>query len=272
MTQPTQNIPSVLLVGAGRMGGALFAGWCAQTLAPSILLDPTTPPNLARPQDRLVTTPENIPQEFRPAAIILAIKPQLADTVLPTLATKIPKDAVVLSILAGKPIARLAQLLGTKNPIVRAMPNTPAAIGQGITAAFADQAVTPPQRALCDTLLTAIGETVWLDSESLLDPVTAISGSGPAYLFLLAELLEQIAIERGLPSEIARKLARKTVSGAGALLAASPETACDLRRNVTSPKGTTEAALKILMAPDAWPATLRAAILAAENRARELAT
>jgi pyrroline-5-carboxylate reductase len=254
------------------MGGALFAGWSAQNLAPSVLLDPTAPPNLARPQDHLVTTPEAIPEKFAPAAIILAIKPQLADTVLPALATKIPQNAVILSILAGKPIARLAHLLGTQNPIVRAMPNTPAAIGQGITAAFADPATTPAQRTLCDTLLTTIGEVVWLDTEAMLDPVTAISGSGPAYLFLLAELLEHIAIERGLPPEIAKKLARKTISGSGALLAASPETAAKLRRAVTSPNGTTEAALKILMAPDAWPATLRAAILAAENRARELAT
>jgi len=272
VTQPPANIPPVLLVGAGRMGGALFAGWCAQNLAPSVLLDPTAPPNLARPEDHLVTNPQAIPANFAPAAIILAIKPQLADNVLPTLAAKIPQGSVILSILAGKPIARLAHLLATQNPIVRAMPNTPAAIGQGITAAYAVPATTPPQRALCDTLLTAIGETVWLDTESLLDPVTAISGSGPAYLFLLAELMEQIAIERGLPEKIAKKLARKTVSGAGALLDASTEDASALRQAVTSPKGTTEAALKILMAADAWPQILRQAVTAAENRARELAT
>ncbi len=272
MTQPPPTIPPVLLVGAGRMGGALFAGWCAQNLAPSVLLDPSAPPNLARPQDQFVTTPETIPATFTPAAIILAIKPQMAGTVLPALAAKIPQDAVVLSILAGQTIARLTHLLGGTTPIVRAMPNTPAAIGQGITAAFASSAATAAQRALCNTLLSAIGETLWLDSEALLDPVTAISGSGPAYLFLLAELLEQIAIERGLPAEIAKKLARKTISGSGALLAASPDTAENLRRAVTSPGGTTEAALNILMAPTAWPATLRAAILAAENRACELAT
>jgi pyrroline-5-carboxylate reductase len=196
----------------------------------------------------------------------------MADTVLPLLAPRIPQEAVILSILAGKPIARLQTLLCTPNPIVRAMPNTPAAIGQGITAAFAGPGVTPPQRALSDTLLQAVGDVVWLDSETLIDPVTAISGSGPAYVFLLAELLEQAAKEHGLPPEIARKLARKTVSGAGALLDASAEDTAALRQAVTSPKGTTEAALRILMAADAWPKILRQAITAAENRARELAT
>ncbi len=266
------TIPPVLLVGAGRMGGAMFAGWRAQNLAPSVLLDPAVPNDLARIEDQCVTTAQDIPAAFRPGAVILAIKPQMAESALPLLAPKIPQEAVILSILAGKPIARLHTLLGTPNPIVRAMPNTPAAIGQGITAAFAGPGVTPPQRALCDTILRAVGDVVWLDSESLIDPVTAISGSGPAYVFLLAELLEQAATEHGLPPDIARKLARKTVSGAGALLDAAAEDASALRQAVTSPKGTTEAALSILMAADAWPKSLRQAVTAAENRARELAT
>jgi pyrroline-5-carboxylate reductase len=266
------TIPPVLLVGAGRMGGALFAGWRAQTLAPSVILDPAVPQHLARTEDRCVATALDIPAGFRPGAVVLAIKPQLADTVLPDLAARLPPDAVILSILAGKPIGRLHALLGTPNPIVRAMPNIPASIGQGMTAAFAGPGVTPLQHALCDTLLQAVGDVVWLGAETLIDPVTAISGSGPAYVFLLAEVLEQAAIERGLPSDIARKLARKTVSGAGALLASSADDAASLRRAVTSPKGTTEAALKILMAPEAWPKTLREAVIAAENRARALAT
>jgi pyrroline-5-carboxylate reductase len=264
------GIPPVLLVGAGRMGGAMFTGWRTRNLAPSVLLDPAAPPGLARQADLAVADPGLIPPGFAPAAIILAIKPQLAATVLPTLAACIPPGAVILSILAGTPIASLEKRLGTPNPIVRAMPNTPAAIGQGITAAFAGPAVTPAQRSLCDTLLQAIGDVVWLEAESLIDPVTAVSGSGPAYVFLLAELLEQAATERGLPPATARLLARKTVSGAGALLAAATEDAADLRRNVTSPKGTTEAALAVLMAPDAWPATLRKAVIAAEDRANEI--
>ncbi len=267
-----EKIPPVLLVGAGRMGGAMFAGWCARGLAPSVLIDPSAQPGLAREKiDFLVSEPDEIPGNFQPSAVILAIKPQMAEAVLPGLAPNLPATAVVLSILAGKPIARLAALLGTQNPIIRAMPNTPAAIGQGISAAFAGPGVTAAQKALCNTLLEAVGESVWLDSEDLIDPVTAVSGSGPAYVFLLAEILEQAAIERGLPPAIARQLARKTVSGSGALLAASDEDAAALRRAVTSPNGTTERALSVLMAPDAWPANLRAAVLAAEQRARELA-
>ncbi len=269
MTQ-AHKIPPVLLVGAGRMGGAMFAGWCARGLAPSVLVDPTLPSGLARTEDSLVASAADIPEKFIPAAVILAIKPQMAATVLPALAAKIPGEAVVLSILAGPPIARLQSWLADHPAIVRAMPNTPAAIGQGITAAFAGPHVTPPQRRLCQTLLEAVGECVWLESESLIDPVTAISGSGPAYVFLLAEILEQAAIERGLPPAIARRLARQTVSGAGALLAASTEDAAALRRAVTSPKGTTERALSVLMAPGAWPAHLRDAVIAAEERAREL--
>ncbi len=270
MTHP-ENLPPVLLVGAGRMGGALFAGWRTQNLAPSVLLDPNVPKTLARAEDTVVASPDAIPPGFAPAAVILAVKPQVADATLPGLAARIPAGAVVLSILAGTTIDRLAALLGPHRPIVRAMPNTPAAIGQGITAAYAGPHVTAAQHALCTALLEAAGEIVWLDQESLIDPVTAISGGGPAYIFLLAEILEQVAIERGLPAAIARQLARKTVAGSGALLGASTEDAAELRRAVTSPNGTTERALAVLMAPEAWPATLRAALLAAEDRARELA-
>ncbi len=267
----TGDIPPILLVGAGRMGGAMFAGWCAQGLSPSVLVDPVVPAGLARPADTAVASVADIPGTFAPAAIVLAIKPQMADQVLPALAEIVPPGAVILSILAGKPIARLASLLGKGNPIVRAMPNMPAAIGQGITVAFAGARVTPAQHGLCQRLLQAIGDMAWLDDEALIDPVTAISGSGPAYVFLLAEILEQAAIENGIPAALARQLARKTVSGSGALLAASSEDAAALRRAVTSPKGTTERALAELMAPQAWPANLRAAVKAAEARARELA-
>lgn len=265
------KIPPVLLVGAGQMGGALFAGWCAVGLAPSVLLDPSNPKMLARAEDIGVAGVEEIPPDFCPAAVVLAIKPQMAAAVLPGLSARIPPSAVVLSILAGKTVAGLDVLLGSGPPIVRAMPNTPASIGQGITAAWAGPGVTPAQKDLCTVLLEAVGEAVWLDDETLIDPVTAVSGSGPAYVFLLAELLEQAAVERGLPPDIARKLARKTVAGAGALLAGSEKDAADLRRAVTSPNGTTERALSVLMAPDAWPATLREAVLAGETRARELA-
>ena len=151
------------------------------------------------------------------------------------------------------------------------MPNTPAAVRQGVTVACAGPGVDAAQRALCDRLLQAIGVVAWAEQESLLDPVTAVSGSGPAYVFLLAELLEQAAIEQGIPADLARVLARQTVAGSGALLAASPEDSAALRKAVTSPGGTTEAALRVLMAPDAWPATLSRAVQSATRRSRELA-
>jgi len=154
---------------------------------------------------------------------------------------------------------------------VRAMPNTPAAIRQGFSVAFAAEAVSPAQRALADTLLAATGEVAWVDQEPLLDPVTAVSGGGPAYVFLLAEVMEAAAIAQGIPPDLARRMARATVAGSGALLAASAEDAAQLRRNVTSPKGTTERALAVLMAEGAWPALMDRAIAAATARSRELA-
>jgi pyrroline-5-carboxylate reductase len=160
--------------------------------------------------------------------------------------------------MAGRTIGGIRALLGEAATIVRAMPNTPAAVRQGVTVACPGAGVTPDQRALCHALLEAIGAVAWVDDEGLLDPVTAVSGSGPAYVFLLAELMEQAAIEQGIPADLARLLARRTVSGSGALLAASPA-------------GTTERALQVLMAADAWPLAMRRAIDAATKRSRELA-
>ena len=151
------------------------------------------------------------------------------------------------------------------------MPNTPAAVRQGITVACAGEGVSAGQRGLCDTLLQAIGAVAWVEDEGLLDPVTAVSGGGPAYVFLLAELLEAAAVEQGVPAELARLMARQTVAGSGALLAASSEDAATLRRAVTSPNGTTERALAVLMAQDAWPEAISRAIAAATARSRELA-
>ncbi len=162
-------------------------------------------------------------------------------------------------------------MVGTDAAIVRAMPNTPAAVRQGVTVACPATGVAPAQRDLCESLLRAIGAVAWVDNEDLLDPVTAVSGSGPAYVFLLAELLERAALEQGIPADLARLLARRTVSGSGALLAASADDAADLRKAVTSPGGTTEAALGVLMASEAWPRTLSQAVDAATRRSRELA-
>jgi len=265
------RLPPLLLLGAGRMGGALFNGWAARGLAPSALVDPNPAPGIARAQDVVRPSLDLLPDGFTAEAAILAVKPQMADTVMPALGRVLTPNAVVLSIMAGRTIGGIRAALGGAAAVVRAMPNTPAAIGQGITVACAGPGVTQAQRDLCTILLQAVGEVAWVEDEALIDPVTAVSGSGPAYVFLLAELLERAGIHAGLPAELARLLARKTVSGAGALLGASDEDAADLRRNVTSPRGTTEAALAVLMADEAWPATLDAAVQAAKLRAAELA-
>ena len=264
-------IPPVLLVGCGRMGGAMLAGWREQGLSPSVAVDPA--PEAARhagPDLVVASRAGEVPEGFAPAAVVLAVKPQSAAETLP-LYRRFAGRPVFLSIMAGRTLAGIGSLLGGEARVVRAMPNTPAAVRQGITVACPGPGVAAEQRALCDRLLQAIGTVAWVEDEALLDPVTAVSGSGPAYVFLLAELLERAACEQGIPAELARALARRTVSGSGALLAASAEDSAALRRAVTSPGGTTERALDVLMAPDAWPQAMSRAIAAATARSRELA-
>jgi len=254
------------------MGGAMLAGWREHGLTTAIVVDPAPEAAaLAGPEVRVVAGPENLPPDFAPAAIVLAVKPQFATSVVPAYAALAP-GAVTLSIMAGRTIAGLRRLLGDEAAIVRAMPNTPAAIRRGISVVCPGPGVTAMQLALCDTLLVAVGSVAWVEDEALLDAVTAVSGSGPAYVFLLAELLEAAARAEGLPPDLARLLARSTVAGSGALLDASDEDAETLRRAVTSPNGTTEAALAVLMASAAWPALLRQAVAAATARSRELAS
>jgi pyrroline-5-carboxylate reductase len=265
------SIPPILLVGCGRMGSAMLAGWREQGLAPSVAVDPA--PEAARhagPDLAIVADAAVIPPAFAPAAVVLAVKPQSAAEALPP-HSRFAGKAVFLSIMAGRTIGGIRSLLGGAAGVVRAMPNTPAAVRQGVTVACPGPGVDGTQRELCGRLLQAIGAVAWAEDEALLDPVTAVSGSGPAYVFLLAELMEQAAIEQGIPAELARLLARQTVAGSGALLAASLEDAAELRRAVTSPGGTTERALAVLMAPDAWPKALSRAIAEATKRSRELA-
>jgi pyrroline-5-carboxylate reductase len=254
------EIPSLLLVGCGRMGSAMLAGWRERGLAASFAVDPA--PDAARNAGADLTVVGDLSAVsvgFAPAAVVLAVKPQMAEEVLPAY-TRFAGSAVFLSIMAGRTIGG-----------IQALPNTPAAVRQAITVATPSASVTDGQRTLCENLLRAIGLVEWVDQEALLDPVTAVSGSGPAYVFLLAELMEQAAIEQGIPPDLARVLARQTVAGSGALLAASTESAAELRKAVTSPAGTTEAALKVLMAPDAMPKAFSEAIAAATRRSRELA-
>jgi pyrroline-5-carboxylate reductase len=252
----------------------MLAGWRERGLAPSVAVDPTRPA-APGPEVTVVADAADIPPGFAPAAVVLAVKPQNAGAVLPQYArfaqAGAAPGAVFLSIMAGRTIAGLRDLLGGSAALVRAMPNTPAAVRQGITVACAGPGVGAEQRTLCDTLLASVGKVAWIDDEALIDPVTAVSGGGPAYVFLLAELLERAAIEQGIPAELARLMARQTVAGSGALLAASSEDSAALRRAVTSPNGTTERALAVLMQEQAWPELVSRAIAAATARSRELA-
>ena len=265
------TLPSILLVGCGRMGGAMLSGWRERGLAASVAVDPDpSAAELAGPDLTVVRDASAIPAGFSPAAVVLAVKPQNAALTLPAYA-RYAGGAVFLSIMAGRNLRGIQALLGPSAAIVRAMPNTPAAVRRGVTVGCAGRGVGLAQRALCDDLLAAIGRVAWIEDETLMDAVTAVSGSGPAYVFLLAELMQAAAIEQGIEPELARLLARETVAGSGALLAASAEESSALRVAVTSPGGTTQAALAVLMDKAAWPATLSRAIAAATVRSRELA-
>jgi pyrroline-5-carboxylate reductase len=269
------SIGSVLLVGAGKMGGALLEGWLKNGLDPRhiFIRDPSFPPKVAALiRQHGVDAGSALELGAKPSVVVLAVKPQLVDQVLPGLAPLVGKGTVLLSIAAGRTLANLAGYLPKQAPIVRAMPNTPAAVGQGITVACANDAVSRTQRKECDALLGAVGEVIWIEDERLLDAVTAVSGSGPAYVFLLAEYLADAGVKAGLEPELAARLARATVSGAGELLRHSDLSAAELRENVTSPKGTTAAALKVLMARGGLKALLLRAVKAAAKRSRELSS
>jgi pyrroline-5-carboxylate reductase len=264
------TLPSILLVGGGRMGSAMLAGWREQGLVQAVIIDPSPEAAaLAGPGITVLPDASQIPLGFTPAAVILAVKPQMALAALPVY-MRFAGSAVFISIMAGKTIHAIGQLIGRHTAIVRAMPNTPAAVRQGITVAFPSSHVSAQQRELANTLLAATGQVAWVEAEDLLDPVTAISGGGPAYVFLLTELMEQAGLDQGLPPALARQLARQTVIGSAALLAASEEDAAQLRVNVTSPGGTTAEALKLLRADDALPEIFRKAIQAATERSRAL--
>jgi pyrroline-5-carboxylate reductase len=262
---------SIVIVGAGNMGGALARGLIAKKHAKQLaLIDPALKATDARRFRAAGVTIAKTPTEIkRPKAIIFAVKPQMMPSVVALYAPLAAGPTLVISIAAGITTHKLSDWL-TDSAIVRAMPNMPAAIGKGITAAFATPQVTSAQRALAERLLRAVGDVIWLDREELIDPVTAVSGSGPAYVFLLVEALAKAATSVGLPPDTALQLARKTVEGSGALLAARKETAEELRRAVTSPGGTTEAALKILMSERGLEPLLRAAVAAATTRGQEL--
>ena len=265
-----------LLVGCGKMGGALLAGWIDRGVAPAgiTVVEPADEAAAAVRSAHGVTVVagmEALDAGYRPDIVVFAVKPQGLGDIAVLYRPFAEAGAVALSIAAGKPIAFFEAALGAAAAIVRTMPNTPAAVRRGITAACANAHVTDTQRALCQELLEAVGEVVWVDDEALLDPVTAVSGSGPAYVFLLIECLAEAGVAAGLPADTAERLARATVIGSAELARQSPDPAAVLRRNVTSPGGTTEAALKVLMADDGLGPLMRRAIDAATRRSRELA-
>jgi pyrroline-5-carboxylate reductase len=263
---------TVLLAGAGKMGSAMLEGWLALGLDARrvAVLEPQPTRELAALTARGLRLNPSRDAVGELAAAVVAVKPQVAPEVLPALAPFLGTTTVVVSIMAGRTLAFLSGALPGA-PLVRAMPNTPAAIGRGITVAVANAAVTQPQRALVDALLSAVGTVEWIADEALMDAVTALSGSGPAYVFLLAECMAQAGAAAGLPGALAATLARATIAGAGELLHRSPLDAATLRQNVTSPGGTTAAALEVLMAADGLAPLMTKAIAAATRRSRELA-
>lgn len=265
----------LLLVGCGKMGGALLRGWLAGGLRPeeTVVVEPQAAahPDIARLGVSVVAEAAALPAGFHPRIVVLAVKPQQIAAALPAYVGLAGPGTLFLSIIAGKTIAYFERQLGARAAIVRAMPNTPAAVGRGISVACANGAATAEQRETATALLAAVGEVAWVDDESLIDAVTAVSGGGPAYVFLLIECLAKAGVAAGLPEELAMRLARVTVSGAGELARQSDEPAAVLRQNVTSPGGTTLEALKILMAPDGMEPLFIKAIAAATRRSRELA-
>jgi pyrroline-5-carboxylate reductase len=261
----------LLLVGAGKMGQAMLDGWLARGLNPRklMVIDPQPAKTIKALTKRGTKINPKAPAEA--AAIVIAVKPQTAPDAVPPLAIAVGKSTLVVSIMAGRTLQFLEERLPAGTAIVRAMPNTPAAVARGITVACANAHVTARQRKLATNLLAAIGKVEWVDDEGLIDAVTAVSGSGPAYVFLLAEAMTKAGIAAGLPADLAGHLARETVAGSGELLHRSELDAATLRQNVTSPGGTTAAALAVLMGPAGFDALLTEAIAAAARRSRELA-
>jgi pyrroline-5-carboxylate reductase len=273
MLEPARPL---VLVGGGKMGEALLAGWLRQGVPREAVL--VVEPAAER-RELLTAThgvpafaaPRELPDGLSPAALLLAVKPQMMDAALPAYAPTVAADTLLLSIAAGKPIALFERALGRGRAVVRAMPNTPAAVRRGITVMCANEAAGQAQKDLAEQLMRAVGEVHWVTDEELIHAVTAVSGSGPAYVFHMIEALAAAGGRAGLPDELAMRLARATVVGAGELAFRSEETAAQLRTNVTSPGGTTAAALEVLMAADGLGPLLERAVAAAARRSRELA-
>jgi pyrroline-5-carboxylate reductase len=258
----------LVLLGCGKMGSAMLAGWLARGLSPQgvWVIDPN-PSDWLRETGVQINTA--LPPE--PAVVIVAVKPQMMGDALPVLAAMGNGQTLFVSVAAGTTIARFEQILGAQTPIIRAMPNTPSAVGRGITAMIGNAHADQAQTDLAEALLSAVGQVVRLQDEGQIDAVTGVSGSGPAYVFHLIETMAAAGEAQGLAPDLALQLARATVAGAGALAEAVDDTPAQLRINVTSPNGTTQAALEVLMHPETgFPALLTRAVKAATDRSKEL--
>jgi pyrroline-5-carboxylate reductase len=261
----------LLLVGCGKMGGAMLDGWLQRGLKASDVAV-AEPVEAIRPRQaglRVVSSSSEISET--PEIVVLAVKPQSMDATLTDLKRFADTGAVFLSIAAGKTLGYFAGHLGRGAKVVRSMPNTPAAVRQGISVATAAAGVSAAEKKRCHELLEAVGQVLWVDDEALMDPVTALSGSGPAYVFLLVEAMAAAGAKLGLAPDMAMQLARATVVGSGELLKQSSEPAAQLRVNVTSPGGTTAEALKVLMASEGIQPVFDKALAAASRRSKELA-
>ncbi|QQM29869.1 pyrroline-5-carboxylate reductase [Martelella lutilitoris] len=267
------EIEGLVLVGAGNMGGALLSGWVAGGVRREAItvIDPNPSNSIKSLLDRSgirhhVAPPDNIKAKI----LVLAVKPQVMYAVLDTLAPVIDENTLIISVAAGKTLSYFEERLG-KLAMIRTIPNTPSMVGRGVIGAFANGLVTEAGREKADTLLAAVGQVEWVEKEADIDAVTAISGSGPAYAFYLVECMAEAGRKLGLDEDLAMRLARGTVIGAGALMDGSKDDAGTLRKNVTSPGGTTAAALEHLMAEDGLQPVFDRALEAACNRSRELA-
>lgn len=271
MSLETINDRGLVLLGCGKMGSAMLEGWIANGITPTAvtILDPYPSDRLKELQHQGLNL--NVALPSAPAICILAVKPQMMGEALPQISALGNSDTVFLSIAAGTPIATFETLLGERSKIIRAMPNTPAAVARGITALIGNDLITEPEMQMAEQLLQAVGQTVRLDTEDQMDAVTAVSGSGPAYVFHLIETLAAAGEKEGLPPDLAMALAKATVGGAGELAETSDESPTQLRINVTSPGGTTAAALAVLMdETDGFPEILRKGVKAAADRSRKL--
>jgi pyrroline-5-carboxylate reductase len=265
---------SLVLVGCGKMGGAMLEGWLRMGLSAdaTTIIDPNASPSLLAACEQHGISLNPSPESIRaPEVLVLGIKPQMLDAAAPSLAGLVGPRTMIVSILAGKRIADLQERIPAARAIVRAMPNLPASVLRGVSGVVASHGTDAGQRDMAETLLSAVGRVEWLDDEGLIDAVTAVSGSGPAYVFYLTECLARAGAAAGLPPDLAERLARATVEGAGELLHRSDLAPGTLRENVTSPGGTTAAALGVLMAAEGLDPLMREAVAAARRRAEELA-